>query len=123
MLYPNNSVFPLTAIGHGVNALYCLTNLTTCCTSEQRGVAGDWLLPADSAAYTISRVASAVLLNRITEGGPTGIFTCQIPNGSGQLMMVYAGVDTGVCIAMYYHVACLYYSFVHSYPCHHSADI
>ena len=94
MLYTNNSAVAMAAIGQGVNALYCLTNLTTCCTSEQGGVAGEWLLPADSAAYTTSRAASAVLLNRIS-WGPSGIFTCRIPDGSGQLKTAYIGVDTG----------------------------
>ena len=95
VLYPNNSAVAMTAIGQGVNALYCLTNLTSCCTSEQGGVAGEWLLPADSAAYTTSRAASAVVLSRIA-GGPSGIFTCRIPDdGSGQLRTAYIGVDTG----------------------------
>ena len=98
MLYPNNSNIAMTAIGRGVNALYCLTNLTTCCTSEQGGVAGEWFLPDDSAAYTTSRTASAVLLNRIA-GEPSGIFTCRIPDGTGPLRTAYVGVKTSTILS------------------------
>ena len=85
----------MTDIGQGVNALYCLTSLASCCTSQQGGVAGEWLLPADSAVYSTSKAASAVLLSR-NGVGPSGIFTCRIPDdGSGQLRTAYIGVDTG----------------------------
>ena len=101
VLYPNNSAVSLAGIGEGVDgALYCLTNLTTCCSQAEGGVAGEWLLPtvpADPADYTISRGPSAVLLNKNNEfvQGPTGIFTCRIPDGNNQTRTLYIGVDTG----------------------------
>ena len=102
MLYPNNSVVTLADIGEGFAALYCLTNLTTCCTEADGGSAGEWFLPGqtlpvidvskstDSADFVTSRAPSAVLLNRRTNTtGPTGVCTCQISNGSGQNKTAY----------------------------------
>ena len=102
MLYPNNSVVALADIGEGFGALYCLTNLTTCCTEADGGSAGEWFLPGqtlpvidvsqstDSADFVTSRAPSAVLLNRRTNTtGPTGVFTCQISDESGQNRIAY----------------------------------
>ena len=108
-LYLNNSVVALADIGEDLLALFCLTNLTTCCAEADGGSAGEWFLPgqaqpvisvdsqgADSAVFVAARGPSAVLLNRRNNaGGPTGIFTCEIPDASGQLRTVYIGVDTG----------------------------
>ena len=108
----------LADIGEGFAALYCLTNLTTCCAEADGGSAGEWFLPgqaqpvisvdsqgAGSAVFTAARGPSAVLLNRRNNaGGPTGIFTCEIPDASGQLRTVYIGVDTGelhVCVCVW----------------------
>ena len=108
VLHPNNSAVALADIGEDLLALYCLTNLTTCCTDAEGGVAGEWFLPghtqavigvdaqgADSTVFTAARAPSAVLLNHNNAGGPTGIFTCRIPDGSGQVRTAYIGVDTG----------------------------
>ena len=105
VLSPNNSVVVLAEIGDGPAALYCLTNLTTCC---EDGSGGEWFLPgetqpvvagdADSADFTSGRVPSAVLLNRRNNVmGPTGIYTCRIPDGSGPVRTAYIGVGTGMC--------------------------
>ena len=109
MLYPNNSVVSLTDIGEGYNALHCLTNLTTCCRGRDGGSAGEWFLPgqtspvvgvnapnAGTESFTRSRGPSAVLLNRRTGVmGPTGLYTCQVPDGSGMERTLYIGVGTG----------------------------
>ena len=106
VLYPNNSAVALADIGEDLLALYCLTNLTTCCTDAEGGVAGEWFLPgqtqavigvdAQGAVFAAARAPSAVLLNRRNNaGGPTGIFTCRIPDGSGQVRTAYIGVGTG----------------------------
>ena len=92
----------LTDIGEGYNALHCLTNLTTCCRGEDGGSAGEWFLPgqtspvvdvsAPNADFTRSRGPSAVLLNRRTGAvEPTGLFTCQVPDGSG-METLYIGI-------------------------------
>ena len=100
-LHSNNSVVSLSVIGENFAALYCLTNLTACCTEDDGGMAGEWILPSDSADFTTSRVPSAVLLNRRNNAlGPTGIFTCRIPDGNNQLSTLYIGVDTGSYIVM-----------------------
>ena len=108
MLYPNNSVVNLTDIGRGYNALHCLTNFTTCCRGVDGGPAGQWLLPGQTCSvigfnvaddmdnFARSRGPSAVLLNRRTGAmGPTGLYTCQVPDGSGMERTLYIGVDIG----------------------------
>jgi hypothetical protein len=106
--YPNNSV---VALEQDWSALYCLTNLTTCCTEAEGGVAGEWFLPgqaqavvgddAQGAGSTVftTRVPSGLLLNhkRTAVGPPTGIYTCRIPDESGQIRTVYIGMNTGKC--------------------------
>ena len=106
MLYPNNSVVSLTDIGEGYNALHCLTNLTTCCRGADGDSAGEWFLPGKTSPvvdissvdnmenFTRSRGPSAVLLNRRSSAvGPTGLYTCQVPDGSGMVRTLYIGVD------------------------------
>ena len=114
MLYPNNSVVALADIGEatdigGANtALFCLTDLTTCCRGADGGSAGQWVLAGQTEPvvgintatsadlFTRGRAPSAVLLNRRGSAtGPTGIYTCEIPDGSGQLRTAYIGIDTG----------------------------
>ena len=125
MLYPNNSVVALTDIGEAadiededtITALFCLTDLTACCRGADTGSdgVGEWVLagqtelvPATNAApsdspFTRGRAPSAVLLNRRnTTFGPTGIFTCHIPDGSGP-RMAYIGIGTGMSCDL--HVA------------------
>ena len=97
----------LTDIGEGYNALHCLTNLTTCCRGADGGSAGEWFLPGQTSPvvgihkkvngtrnFTRSRGPSAVLLNRRTGVmGPTGLYTCQVPDGSSTNRTLYIGVD------------------------------
>ena len=96
----------LTDIGEGYNALHCLTNLTTCCRGADGGSAGEWFLPgqtspvvdvnapnAGTESFTRSRGPSAVLLNRRTSAvGPTGLFTCQVPDGSDTNRTLHIGI-------------------------------
>ena len=114
MLYHNNSVVSLTDIGEGYNALHCLTDLTTCCRGADGGQAGEWFLPgqispvvgvnapnAGTESFTRSRGPSAVLLNRrIGVMGPTGLYTCQLPDGSGMERTLYIGVDLSMQYAL-----------------------
>ena len=96
----------LTDIGEGYNALHCLTNLTTCCRGVDGCSAGEWFLPgqtspvvginapnAGTEIFTRSRCPSAVLLNHRTNVmGPTGLYTCQVPDRSGMERTLYIGV-------------------------------
>ena len=108
VLYPNNSVVDLTDIGQDTAALYCLTDLTTCCRGADGGSAGEWFLAGQTQPvvgvnrasffddFTRGRGPSAVLLNRRNNAaGPTGVYTCMLPDGSGQDRTLYIGVDTG----------------------------
>ena len=95
----------LTDIEEGYNALHCLTNLTTCCRGADGGSAGEWFLPGqtspvvgvhkanDITNFTRSRGPSAVLLNHRASTGPTGLYNCQVPDGSGMERTLYIGVD------------------------------
>ena len=108
MSYPNNSVVNLTDIGEGYDALHCLTNLTTCCRGADGGRAGEWFLPGQTSPviginkdkgttnFTRSRGPSAVLLNHRTSTGPTGLYTCQVPDGSATNRTLYIGVNSSM---------------------------
>ena len=96
----------LTDVEEGYNALHCLTNLTTCCRGKDGDRAGEWFLPgqtspvvgvrnAGTESFTRSRGPSAVLLHRKTSAvGPTGLFTCQVPDEDGNKTL-YIGVNLG----------------------------
>ena len=114
MLYPNNSAVALADIGEAADiggdntALFCLTDLTTCCRGGDGGSAGEWFLAGQTEpvvgvsnaqstdSFTRGRGPSAVRLNHVGNAqGPTGIYTCQVPDGSG-LRTAYIGVNTGM---------------------------
>ena len=100
----------LTDIGEGYNALHCLTDLTTCCRKKDNGSAGEWFLPGHTSpvvganamsntgteSFTRSRGPSVVLLNHRSAVGPTGLYTCQVPDGSGMKRTLYIGVDSSM---------------------------
>ena len=105
----------LTDIGEDYDALHCLTNLTTCCRGRDGDPAGKWFLPGqsnpvicvkdadDTKNFTGSRGPSAVLLNHRTGTvGPTGLFTCQVPDESGSNRTLYIGVDLSMEHALRY---------------------
>ena len=105
--YPNNSVISLTDIGEGSGALYCLTNSTSCCQSADTGSSdlGQWILSngyvPNSSGFFIERGPSVVLLNhKANEMGPTGIYTCRVPDASGVNRTMYIGVDSGTYVAI-----------------------
>ncbi len=108
--YPNNSVVALRDIGDAAPlSLYCLTTNTSCCRGQDGGSAGAWFLPGQTdpvvsrnseagrtADFNRGRGPSAVLLNRRNSAtGPSGVYTCEIPDASGQQQTLYIGVDTG----------------------------
>ena len=114
-LYPNNSVVALADIGEAVDigadntALFCLTDLLACCRGADTGTTGvgEWYLAGQTEpvidinaaestdSFARERSLSAVLLHRRNSATtPTGIYRCDIPDGSG-LRTAYIGVDTG----------------------------
>ena len=114
----NNSVVTITDIGTGSGAaLLCTTTNLGCCSSANptsqwyfpngtqvpnRGVSP----PSMTFSRTRSRSPGTVLLHRNSEATTTGIFRCDIPDGSGDLQSIYVGIYTAttgeqqVCVAI-----------------------
>ena len=83
-----------------------LTSLTTCCRGSDNpsgGTDGAWRFPnnddvstrntASPSEFSRNRAERAILLHRgINAMGPTGIFTCVIPDGSSNNQNVYFGI-------------------------------
>ena len=86
---PNNSIVLLSAIGEGSSALYCLTDRTQCCSRVAMGEHGAWRFPNGSdvsesnlqSVYMIRGYSSLLLNRRSSAVGPTGVYTCLIPDG------------------------------------------
>ena len=109
----------LSDIGEGSNALFCLTDRTQCCDNPS---VGGWKFPngsfvtsrSDSAINNINSFSS-IRLNR--EGdvvGPTGIFTCNIPDQtSTTILNLYIGVydDAGEGVLGMHCLLCMSHSF------------
>ena len=83
---PNDSI--VNDIGESSNALYCLTDRVQCCSPEAGGNHGLWRFPNgatvgiySTADFYFSRGFSSLLLNRRSSAvGPTGVYTCTIPD-------------------------------------------
>ena len=96
----------LNDIGLNDNALFCYTSLSTCCRSVDNpngGSQGSWIFPegnavgrlslADNNEFSRNRYGHAVVLHRvISDIGPTGIFTCVIPDSNNLTQQVYFGI-------------------------------
>ena len=104
----------LTEIGEDRAALFCLTDRAACCRGRDIGAgasgSGVWLLPGGSPViaslkavagmFYRSRSASAVLLHRDSATlGPSGVFTCNIPDSADLPQQVFVGIyppDAGI---------------------------
>ena len=103
----------LTDIGEDRAALFCLTDHAACCRrSDIPGARalGGWLLPGGSSVigslkavagmFYRSRGASAVLLHLDSATlGPSGVFTCNIPDSADLPQQVFVGIyppDAGI---------------------------
>ena len=84
----NHSYVDITQVGTGSAAVYCRTDLTTCCSGGQGVHRGDWYFPNGdrlpfpdvSPPIFESRQAQRVELRRINNTNePTGIYRCDIP--------------------------------------------
>ena len=101
-LLSNNSMVLLSDIGEGSSALYCLTDMMHCCLSAASASDGRWIFSDDSYAnedptanFYLVRGFSSLLLNRRSSAvGPTGVYTCLIPDSSNSSRNVYIGVYT-----------------------------
>ena len=101
--YTNNSVVTITDIGTDSAALLCTTTYTPCCSSLNQEA--QWYLPngtqlsnTNALPYyrtrTTSHYIAAVRLNRNPGATTTGVFHCDIPDGSGDLQSIYVGICT-----------------------------
>ena len=90
----------LSDIGEEESALYCITDEEQCCSSSETGGSelGNWFFPTQDEVDTTgdiysSRGASAVWLNRRNNAqSPTGVYRCEIPDATGDIMSFYTGV-------------------------------
>ena len=98
--YTNNSVVNITDIGTGSAALICTTTRPGCCLSSD---GSEWYFPDGSTVQrtgttyyrtrTISIVGGGtVRLHRNPGATTTGVFHCDIPDGSGDLQGLYVGI-------------------------------
>ena len=97
----------LEDIGEGDDALFCKTNLTTCCIrpyTENWFALGDWLFPNGTEVpraryfgamldFYTTRGQMVVGLNR-RKGGVKGIYRCEIPDSLSVVQTIYIGVYT-----------------------------
>ena len=95
----------LTDIGEDTAALFCLTDHAACCRGRDSSFAGhsQWMLPGGSLVarksgavvdnFYRSRGSSAVLLHRgLSTSGPSGVFTCVIPDSQDHRQQVFVGI-------------------------------
>ena len=107
--YTNNSVVTITDIGTGGAALLCTTTYRPCCFSGPPP-GTHWYFPngsqidrfnttpyyrsrGDASLDNPGRIG-AVLLHRNPEGTTTGVFRCEIRNGTGAFQSIYVGIYT-----------------------------
>ena len=123
VLYPNNSVVDLTAIGTDDRALFCFTNLTECCRNSDTtgdGSLGDWKRPDQSKVFGLASVPytstyrtrrpSAVTLHRRDNAmEPTGVFTCEVPDAEGVDRSLYIFIHVGQAPGTYLHMESHFY--------------
>ena len=84
----NNSFLDLDRIGSGDEALWCHTDLTTCCSIIQGDHRGNWFSPTsesqrlpfvfENTAVYMGRSSQTVELSRRRSGGESGIYQCSI---------------------------------------------
>ena len=85
----------IASIGEGSNALYCLTDLELCCSTEAGRSRGRWIFPDggnidENTAnfYSVQGYSSLLLNRRSSSVVPTGVYTCLIPDGGNNLMTI-----------------------------------
>ena len=108
--YANNSVVNRMDIGTDSAALLCTTTYSPCCSSGNSGT--QWFLPDGSQVQNNGGLPyyrtrnnpdfaertgpGSVQLNRNPQGTTTGIFHCDILDGSGVLQSMFVGIyDSG----------------------------
>ena len=86
----NGSDVLMTDIGEAENALFCITDLASCCNSESNRM-GEWFFPngskvpikAQSDGFYRDRGPRVVRLNRKNgTQSPTGLYCCEVPDAA-----------------------------------------
>ncbi len=107
--FPNNSVINISDIGEDSDALYCFTDESRCCRSQDNFLQGirDWYFPdgnpvRNKTANTLSatRGPRSVILHRDNVLVPNGIYRCQIYDEN-----TYVGIysnSEGINVINYY---------------------
>ena len=83
----NNSIVLLSNIGVGSRGLFCLTYVEECCTEVNNYL---WWLPngievgeeSSNDIYMIRSFSSGILSRKNGTVGPTGVYSCEIPDAS-----------------------------------------
>ena len=99
--YTNNSVVNIMDIGTGSAALLCTSSHPACCLSSD---GSQWYFPNGSTVQRTETLpyyrrrtiysTGTVRLNRNPGATTTGVFHCDILDGSGDLQSLYVGIYT-----------------------------
>ena len=100
--YQNNSLVTLEDVGEGDDALFCMTEYSTCC---KQPALGNWFFPNGTRVpssgnnwdFHRSRSDMAVLLHR-RRSGEDGVYSCVAPDALNVTQTIYIGIytaDTG----------------------------
>ena len=95
----------LEEIGEDNGALFCISNLTTCCRGENGSVLGQWFFPNETKVpnefisetsqpkwdFFRDRGQMTILMHR-RGGGVDGIYHCEIPDAMNVTQTIYIGV-------------------------------
>ncbi len=123
-MYLNNSIVTITDIGVGDNALFCLSNSSSCCRISNGIGSGEWFLPGESspiksggetsstADFSRSRRSSAVLLNRRNNATePEGLYRCDVIDARNVVQSLYIGITQSKFnkIGFKKYIGCLYF--------------
>ena len=100
VVYPNNSVIPITDIGENVTgtllneALQCITDKITCCKQPNRLREGEWFFPRNRGIVPPYYLSTTFYRNRGSDGTvnlnragksvlePIGRFCCEVPDAT-----------------------------------------
>ena len=95
--------------------MHCVTSFTRCCRDNETGTGnalGSWKFPNgktvesksnSSSSIVRTRGLSSVILHRLkNESSPTGVYTCEIPDGAGNItklfVLLYCEINPGTDI-------------------------
>lgn len=94
-MYLNNTMAMLRDIGEGVNALHCHTNNEDCCRKSRLGqfsYPSGSFVPISSRRRNFyrNRDVGVIRLNRRNDATtPTGVYSCEIPDATGEMQKIY----------------------------------